>query len=393
MTLDYVKYDLIFNRKNKLNQQGKALVQVRAYCSGQSRFFSTNIYISPDEWNAKRMEIKTPIQNRKAAQFLNGLQTFETVQRAKVGRFSLPDFDLHTTPTPTIVAKPLQTFTDFYKTELARERLLAQASWRIRRRSLELITEFQPVIQLVEIDFKLLRNLEFFLESKKLHTNTIGKHLKHLRRYIILAIKMKVLPPEQNPFGEYKIKSVPSKKQFLESEELARFEVLTFEPTEKRMEKIRDAFLFSCYTSLRISDVLKIKSTDFQEVNLGLKLDYQANKTEKFGIKHLDILFDGKPQTIARKYMPEKADITLFKGVTNPKANKALKILAKRANIDKALCYKDSRNTFGCEVVQRASIILLKDEMQHSSVKTTMQYLTLSQKGKEEQLKAIKWQR
>jgi integrase len=261
----------------------------------------------------------------------------------------------------------------------------------MRRRSLELITEFQPVIELSDIGFKLVRNLEFFLQSKKLHTNTIGKHLKHLRRYIILAVKMKLIPNEQNPFGDYKIKSEPTKKQFLESEELVRFETLTFEPKEKLMEKIRDAFLFGCYTSLRISDVLKIKTTDFQEVNGGLKLEYQANKTEKFGTKHLDILFDGRPQAIAQKYMPKKADITVFKGVTSPKANKTLKILAKRANIDKALCFKDSRNTFGCEVVQRASIILLKDEMQHSSVKTTMQYLMLSQKGKEEQLKAIKW--
>ena len=389
MATDYAKYDLVFNRKKQLNQQGKALVQVRAYCNRETRFFSTNIYIAPNEWNTKKMEIRNHILNSKAMQFMNGYHSFEIKQRDKTGTFSLADFDLFTTPTPTpTAALPRQTFTDFYKTELGRERLSAQPSWRMRRRSLELITEFQPVIELAEIDFKLVGNLEFFLESKKLHTNTIGKHL---RRYIILAVKMKVLPTEQNPFGEYKIKSVPTKKQFLESEELARFEMLTFEPTEKLMEKIRDAFLFSCYTSLRISDVLKIKSTDFQEVNLGLKQNYQANKTEKFGIKHLDILFDGKPQTIARKYMPEKADITMFKGITNPKANKALKLLAKRANIDKALCYKDSRNTFGCELVQRASIVLLKDEMQHSSVKTTMQYLTLSQKGKEDQLRAIQW--
>ena len=391
MASDYAKYDLIFNRKNKLNQQGKAVVQVRAYCNRETRFFSTNIYIAPNEWNTKKMEIRNHILNTKAMQFMNGLHSFEIKQRDKTGTFSLADLDLFTTPTPTPTAAPRQTFTDFYKTELGKERLSAQPSWRMRRRSLELITEFQPVIELAEIDFKLVRNLEFFLESKKLHTNTIGKHLKHLRRYINLAVKMKVLPPEQNPFGEYKIKSVPTKKQFLESEELARFEMLTFEPTEKLMEKIRDAFLFSCYTSLRIGDVLKIKSTDFQEVNLGLKLNYQANKTEKFGIKHLDILFNGKPQTIARKYMPEKADTTMFKGITNPKANKALKLLAKRANINKALCYKDSRNTFGCELVKRTSLLVVQDEMQHESVKTTMGYLTLSQNEKENQLRAIQW--
>lgn len=118
MASDYAKYDLVFNRKNKLNQQGKALVQVWAYCNRETRFFSTNIYIAPNEWNTKKMEIRNHILNTKAMQFMNGLHSFEIKQRDKTGMFSLADFDLFTTPTPTPTAAPRQTFTDFYKAVL-----------------------------------------------------------------------------------------------------------------------------------------------------------------------------------------------------------------------------------------------------------------------------------
>ena len=62
----------------------------------------------------------------------------------------------------------------------------------------------------------------------------------------------------------------------------------------------------------------------------GIELEYQANKTRKFGSSPIWLLFEGKPEKIALKYMPNNDD-ALFKGLTNPKVNLNLKILAKRA--------------------------------------------------------------
>ena len=49
-----VCYQPIFNRKKKLNAQGKALLQIEAYLEKRKIYFSTHIYLSPEQWDNKR---------------------------------------------------------------------------------------------------------------------------------------------------------------------------------------------------------------------------------------------------------------------------------------------------------------------------------------------------
>ena len=43
-----IKYRIVYNRKKRLDSQGKALVQVEAYLLGKKAYFSTHIYIKHD---------------------------------------------------------------------------------------------------------------------------------------------------------------------------------------------------------------------------------------------------------------------------------------------------------------------------------------------------------
>lgn len=42
--MEKVIYNLVFNRKKRLNAEGKALIQVEAYLNRQKKYFSTKIY-------------------------------------------------------------------------------------------------------------------------------------------------------------------------------------------------------------------------------------------------------------------------------------------------------------------------------------------------------------
>ena len=44
--MEKVIYNLVFNRKKRLNAEGKALIQVEAYLNRQKKYFSTKIYVS-----------------------------------------------------------------------------------------------------------------------------------------------------------------------------------------------------------------------------------------------------------------------------------------------------------------------------------------------------------
>ena len=55
--MSQIQISLVYNRKNKLNKNGEALIQICCYQNGKRTYFSTEIYIKPNEWNEKKMLI------------------------------------------------------------------------------------------------------------------------------------------------------------------------------------------------------------------------------------------------------------------------------------------------------------------------------------------------
>jgi integrase len=386
----FVDYSLRFNRKNQLNADGTALIQVRMYLNGQTRYYSTGIYINPTEWNAKKNLPKDHTTQKKINQLILQLETYETDYRKEHKGFTLDNFDDFGKP---IIQAPLvnTSFSKFMSEQHQAEKVLNQSSWRVRRLSIDLFREYKPEVAFSEVNYALIEGFEYFLRAKRLHTNTIAKHHKHLKKYILRAIKDDFILQKANPYLIFKVGKQDSKSEFLTQEEISRFEQLTFNEKEVFQEKVRDMFLFGVYTGLRFMDIYRLKRSNFIEESDGLILDYQAGKTLKHGKKYLNILFGGKGNAIAHKYMPEDDSRTLFKGCTNPKVNKVLKTLSKRARIPKALCFKDSRDTFGTQLISRASASVVQAEMQHSSLAQTQKYIHLSDEMKKQELSKIKW--
>lgn len=76
-----ISYRLVYNRKNCLNANGKALIQIEAYLDRQKAYFSTHIYVRPEEWDARKGQIVSHPQeeylNRMLDEFLLRLQYIE----------------------------------------------------------------------------------------------------------------------------------------------------------------------------------------------------------------------------------------------------------------------------------------------------------------------------
>jgi site-specific recombinase XerD len=76
--------------------------------------------------------------------------------------------------------------------------------------------------------------------------------------------------------------------------------------------------------------------------------------------------------------------------MTNQKSNLYIKEIAKLANISKYLTYHTSRHTFGTIAVQILPITVVQSILQHSDIKTTMVYLHLSNKERNETISKSK---
>lgn len=60
--LEKIRYRLVYNRQNKLNRQGTALVQIEAYLNQRKVYFKTNVYLKPECWSregAKSLTIRS----------------------------------------------------------------------------------------------------------------------------------------------------------------------------------------------------------------------------------------------------------------------------------------------------------------------------------------------
>ena len=397
MVTKLVEYSLRLDRKKQIiknDNLSKGLIEIRMYLNRETSYLSTGRRITWTEWNEKKNVPKDAILRREIENIISELKAFESEFRTKNKTFALTDFKYRKHPAPEPAIKQTS-FTDFWAKQLEAEKALKQPSWRTRKLSFDYFKKFRENVRFEEINYSLIESFNLFLYSnkasgKKLHTNTLAKHHKHLRKYILTAIKHRLFASIDNPYIDFKLPSQPYESNYLTKEELQRFEELTFKPKESMLERCRDCFLFACYTGLRYNDVYKLQAKHFTETLEGLELDYQANKTKKFDTKFLYLLFDSKPQTIARKYMPAD-DRTMFKGLCNPKINKALKEIAIRANVNKATKFKDSRNTFANIFSMVAPINVLRDEMQHSMLSTTQGYLKNNPELKKQALAKISW--
>ena len=55
--MEKIVYKLVFNRNKRLNADGKALVQVEAYLNRQKAYFSTKVYLKPNQWDQERRRV------------------------------------------------------------------------------------------------------------------------------------------------------------------------------------------------------------------------------------------------------------------------------------------------------------------------------------------------
>jgi predicted transcriptional regulator len=61
--MEKVRYKFVYNRMNKLNLEGKTVLQLRITYKRVSKYFTTQIYITPNYWNLKKCELSQKCKN------------------------------------------------------------------------------------------------------------------------------------------------------------------------------------------------------------------------------------------------------------------------------------------------------------------------------------------
>ena len=368
-------YNLVYNRKRSLNKKGMALVQVEAYLNRRKMYFSTRVYLKPEQWDVKRRMVKnhpnSDALNRMLYDFIADIEQKELglwQQRRSISLDSLKDS----------IDKPENSgnsFLTFFKEEVNNSSL-KESTKQNHLSTLELLQEYKKDIVFTDLTFEFVSSFDNHLQSKGYHLKTIAKHMKHLKRYINVAINKEYMDIQKYAFRKYKIKSIEGSHTHLAPEELYRFENLQLTGRYTRLQKTKDAFLFCCYAGLRYSDFTSLTSANIVEFHQETWIIYKSVKTGIEVRLPLYLLFEGKGLKVLEHY---KEDLDgFFKLKDNSNVNKDLNALAKLAKMDKRISFHTARHTNATLLIYSgANITTVQKLLGHKSVKTTQVYANI----------------
>lgn len=370
-----ISYTLVFNRKKKLNKKGMALIQVEAYLNRRKMYFTTKVYLKPDQWDLKRRMVKNhpnaDALNRMLYEFISAIEQKELGLWQQGKSISLEVLK-ETLENPVDNGN---SFLTFFKEEI-NNASLKESTRRNHLSTLELLQAYKKDVAFSDLTFEFVSSFDNYLQSKGYHLNTIAKHMKHVKRYVNVAINKEYMDIQKYAFRKYKIKSIEGNHTHLSPEELNKMESLQLEGKYLKLQKSKDAFLFCCYAGLRYSDFINLTSANIVELHHETWLIYKSVKTGIEVRLPLYLLFEGKAIQYLEHY---KSDLnSFFKLKDNSNVNKDLNALAKLAGIDKRISFHTARHTNATLLIYSgANITTVQKLLGHKSVKTTQVYANI----------------
>jgi len=155
--------------------------------------------------------------------------------------------------------------------------------------------------------------------------------------------------------------------------------------TECPNNLLKRAFLFSCLTGLRWSDIKQLKWSNITKTDTGWKIVLNQQKTKE--ILYLDI------SETAMNYLgaPGHPEEEIFKGLNyGTHINIALTKWASKAGISKKLSFHCGRHTFAVlQLMLGTDIYTLSKILGHTEIKTTLIYADIADEKKREAMNKL----
>ena len=365
-----IYYQPIYNRKKKLNAQGKALLQVEAYLEKRKIYFSTHIYLSPEQWDNKRKLIcKHPhaeALNYQVKEFLIQLESKELSlwKEGKVITLERLKEEFGIKKDKSFLDFILKDITDSPYKQSTKQNLLSTYA---------LLTKFKDNINFKELTTEFVFDFERFLFGSNLQTNTVAKHMKHFKTFVNLAIDKGYLTLNDYPFRRYRIKTLKPKHKFLLPDELEKLESLELTGKSIAYRHSLEAFLFCCYTGLRYSDFTQLSEKNIVFIEKRPWIIFTTIKTGAEVRLPLALLFGGKGWKLLRKHQKHLNEFFNLKA--NSTVNKDLIRIGKLAGIQKHFSFHSARHTNATLLIYKGvNITTVQKLLGHRNVSTTQIY-------------------
>lgn len=348
-------------------------IHISAYLDGKRRYFTTGIKVMKMQWHKKHhvvnhensSELNESLQNK-----VDELRKFEFDYKREAGEFTLQAFD-------GFVKKKAypESFTGYFQYVIDNDKL-DKATKDSYTATLNRVKEYRRLNTFDDVTEERIMSFNDYLRGlDEIKTqSTIHKHHKLIKAVINRAIRDKIFPANKNPYLFFRVKREDKKKErkFLNMEEINKIESLNL---NNRLDRVRDLFIFCCYTGLSFIDLKTLSKSDLYQNNGDTYIVKHRGKTENEFI----VLLIDKPLEILRKYNGW-SDKYLLPALTNQKYNAYLKEIQDLAGIPKTLTTHVARHTFATTMLldNQVDIETVQGALGHADLKTTKIYAELT---------------
>ena len=351
-----IKRNIIFTlesrKKNGVLITENVPIRMRVNFASKRIEFTTGYRIDSAKWDADKQRVKNGCSNKlkqSASEINASLLEYYTEIQSIFKRFEVEDVmptpeqikeafnALHKPvseePKPKKEALPcdfFQVFDDFVE-DCGRQNNWTDSTFEKFAAVKNHLTNFREGLTFEFFDERGLNDYVGYLRDvKEMRNTTIGKQLSFLKWFLRWAFKKGV--HQNNAYDSYKpkLKSTQKKIIFLTWDELNRLREFKIPSNKQALERVRDVFLFQCFTGLRYSDVFNLRRSDIK----GDHIEVTTVKTSD----SLIIELNNHSKAILDKYKDVAfEDDKVLPVITNQKMNDYLKELAEMAGIDEPI--------------------------------------------------------
>ncbi len=372
---DYKLSILFLLQKVRINKQGKCPIRCRITYQKTRKIFSTGLFLNPDYWDSGKQKAMPPniqvniILNAQLSLISQKINEAFLWLQITAEAFDVDDiyrkykgedvkeeisilgaYDLHNEKTKKLIG------IDFN-----------ELSWRRYVESRRKVAAFikscykKNDVKLKNLDLKFIKDLEFYFKTElQLKPATIYRSMQRVKKIIQFAIAENYL--QKDPFNLYKNRKPKTRIVYLTVEELHLLE--TYPLQQARLERVRDLFVFCCYTGLAYQEMTSLTTNNIENGFDGH--EWIEMYRQKTGGK-VSVPLLPKAKAILKKYNNE------LPSISNQKFNSYLKELVGAIGIEKKLTHHTARKTFASTVLlfNNVPMEVVSELLGHSSVKVT----------------------
>ena len=346
-----IKRNIIFalesRKKNGVPVIENVPIRMRVIFASQRIEFTTGYRIDAAKWDADKQRVKNGCTNKlkQSASDINiDLLRYYTIMQEVFKEYEVKDimptpqeikdsFNNKVNPTEEVQEEQKgfwEIFNEFVS-ECGKQNNWTDSTYEKFAAVKNHIKEFKAEPTFVYFDEEGLNNyVDFLRKTKDMRNSTIGKQLGFIKWFIRWAFKKGYHQNIAFETFKPKLKNTPKKVIFLTWDELNKLKTCNIPQNKQYLERVRDVFLFCCFTGLRYSDVYNLRTSDVKADHIEIttvktadSLVIELNNHSKAILeKYKDVHFEGN------KVLPV---------ISNQKMNDYLKELGELAEINEPI--------------------------------------------------------